>query len=245
MPDLGLTPGQILVILAMTVTGGVIRGFSGFGSALAMAPVLSLLVGPREAVPAVIIVLTVTTAQLVPGARRTAAWDKLWPLGLASCVGVPIGTLVLLVADPEPMRRGIAAAVAVFSAILLAGWRHERTPSRALTLSIGGIGGALTGAAAIGGPPVIAFLFAGPDSAATNRATLIFYFLFSQVIAVGLYVAAGAVTGRVLWLVAMMLPAQMAGLWIGAKLFPKASETAYRRIALGVLLAIGIVTMVM
>ena len=43
----------------------------------------------------------------------------------------------------------------------------------------------------------------------------------------------------------LMLPAQMAGLWIGAKLFPKASEASYRRIALGFLLLIGIVTTVL
>jgi hypothetical protein len=92
---------------------------------------------------------------------------------------------------------------------------------------------------------VIAFLLAGPDSAATNRATLIFYFLFSQVIAVALYTAGGIITGRVLWLAVLMLPAQMAGLWIGAKLFPKASEASYRRIALGFLLLIGIVTTVL
>jgi hypothetical protein len=245
VPDLGLSFVEIVVVLAVSVIGGVIRGFSGFGSALAMAPVLSLLVGPREAVPAATLLFMVTTAQLAPGATRKAAWDKLWPLGLASCVGVPMGVYVLLVVDPELMRRAIAVGVAVFSAILLAGWRYERTPGRALTLSVGGIGGALTGAASIGGPPVIAFLLAGPDSAATNRATLIFYFLFSQVIAVALYVAGGIITARVLWLAVLMLPAQMAGLWIGAKLFPKASEASYRRIALGFLLLIGIVTTVL
>ena len=245
MPDLGLTPYEILVVLAVTVVGGVIRGFAGFGSALAMAPVLSLLVGPREAVPAVVILMMVTTAQIVPGAIREVAWAKLWPLGLASCVGVPIGVLVLLGVDPELLRRAIAAAVAVFSAILLAGWRYRRAPGRVLALSMGGIGGTLTGAAAIGGPPVIAFLLAGPDSAATNRATLIFYFVFSQVVAIALYWAGGAITARVLWLAVMMMPAQIAGLWIGAKLFPKASEAAYRRIALGVLFAIGIATMVL
>ena len=245
MPEIGLTAGEILVVLAATAVGGIIRGFSGFGAALAMTPVISLLVGPREAVPAVVVVMLVTTLQLVPGTIRAVAWPKLWPLGLASCVGVPLGVQALLVADPELMRRGIAAAVAAFSALLLAGWRYRRTPGRVLTLSVGGIGGLLGGAAAIGGPPVIAFLLAGPDSAATNRATLVFYFVFSQVVAVTLYAANSAITARVLWLVALMMPVQMAGLWIGAKLFPKASEAVYRRVALGVLLLIGLVTMVM
>ena len=244
MPDLGLNLVEILIVLAVTVVGGIIRGFTGFGSALAMAPVVSLLVGPREAVPAIIIVLMVSTLQILPGTIREAAWNKLWPLGLASCVGVPIGVYALLILDPELMRRSIAAAVALFSAILLAGWRYQRTPGQILTLSMGGFGGALTGAASIGGPPVIAFLLAGPDNAATNRATLILFFIFAQVVSVALYVWGGAITARVLWLTVIMLPAQMVGLWVGAKLFPMASEAAYRRISLWTLLAIGIATMV-
>lgn len=244
MPDLGLTLEGIVAVLAATVVGGVIRGFTGFGSALAMAPVVSLLVGPREGVPAIVIVLLITTAQLVPGSIRNVAWKKLWPLGLSSCVGVPIGVYVLLVVDPELIRRAIAAGVAVLSGIMLAGWRYDRTPSRILTLSMGGFAGAISGAASIGGPPVIAFLLAGPDSAATNRATLILFFIFSQVIAVALYAAGGVITARVMWLTALMLPAQIAGLWIGARYFPMASEAAYRRIAIGVLLVIGIATMV-
>ena len=243
MPDFGLNPIEILIVLAATVVGGVIRGFSGFGAALAMAPVVSLLVGPREAVPAIIIVLMITTAQLIPGSIREVAWNKLWPLGLSSCVGVPIGVYALLVIDPELMRRGIAAGVAILSAIMLAGWRYERTPSRMLTISMGGFAGALTGAASIGGPPVIAFLLAGPDSAATNRATLILFFVFSQVIAVALYAASDVITARMMWLTVLMLPAQFAGLWIGAKYFAMASEEGYRRISLSVLLAIGIATM--
>ena len=42
MPDFGLTPYEILIVLAVTVVGGVIRGFAGFGSALAMADELGV-----------------------------------------------------------------------------------------------------------------------------------------------------------------------------------------------------------
>ncbi len=245
MPDLGLTFTGFLAVLSVTVVGGIIRGFTGFGSALAMAPVVSLLVGPREAIPAIILVLMVSTLQILPGTIREADWNKLWPLGLSSCVGVPIGVYTLLIVEPELMRRSIAAAVAIFSAILLAGWRYNKAPGPMLTLSMGGIGGALTGAASIGGPPVIAFLLAGPDNAATNRATLILFFIFAQVVAVALYAVGGTITARVLWLAVIMLPAQIFGLWVGAKLFPMASEAAYRRVSLWTLLAIGIATMVL
>jgi uncharacterized membrane protein YfcA len=245
VPDFGLSVEGILAVLAATIVGGIIRGFTGFGSALAMAPVVSLFVGPREAVPAIIIVMMISTAQLVPGSFRRVAWKKLWPLGLSSCVGVPLGVWALLIVDPDVMRRAIAAGVAVMSVIMLAGWRYERAPSQAVAISMGGFAGVLTGAASIGGPPVIAFLLAGPDDAATKRATLILFFVFSQVIAAALYVTNGVITTRVMWLTALMMPAQILGLWIGQKLFPLASEQSFQRIAVGVLLAIGLAMMVL
>ena len=66
----------------------------------------------------------------------------------------------------------------------------------------------------------------------------------SSVIAVALYAASDVITMRMMWLTVLMLPAQIAGLWIGAKYFAMASEEGYRRISLSVLLAIGIATMV-
>ena len=58
------------------------------------------------------------------------------------------------------------------------------------------------------------------------------------------YAAGGVITARVMWLIVLMWPAQAAGLWIGARYFPMASERTYRRVSLSVLLAIGIATMV-
>ena len=242
--DLGLTAIEIVAVAASALAGGVVRGFTGFGSALVMAPILSLAVGPRTAVPAIVIVLTIATVQLLPAAAREGGLRRVVPMGLAGCVGVPLGVIVLVTADQDLMRRFIAAVVVIFSLAMLSGWRYSRTPGAYVAMGVGGIGGVLSGAASVGGPPVIAFLLAGPDRAAATRAAMIVYFLFTQSVAVLLYWAEDIITQRVLWLCVLMLPAQMAGVWLGARLFPLASETMFRRIALGFLLAVGLVTLV-
>lgn len=244
MELLGLTAAEIAVVILATLLGGAIRGFTGFGSALVMAPIVAIVVGTRVAVPAIVIVLYISTFQLMPGAIRDVDWRRVLLMGSAGGVGVPIGVYALVVVDQELMRRGIAAVVAGFALVMLAGWRYQRTPSSYLAATMGGLGGVLSGAAAVGGPPVIAFLLSGPDRAAVNRAAIIFYFFFSQTVAIALYWAEDMIVAKVLWLTVLMLPAQMVGVWAGAKLFPKASETNYRRIALGFLLAIGLVTLV-
>lgn len=243
--DLGIGPWQAAIVFAAALAGGVIRGFTGFGSALALAPVVSVTVGPLLAVPAIILTLAITTVQLIPGARRAVDWRRVAPLAVAGCVGAPIGVYVLVSVDQEAMRRGIAAAVVLFTIAMMAGWRYRGTPSRVLAMAVGGVGGALSGAASIGGPPVIAFLLASPESAASNRAAIIFYFLFTQVTALALFWVEGVIVVQVLWLTVLMLPGQMIGIWIGDRLFPLAGDETNRMVALGFLLAIGLVSLMM
>ncbi len=245
MELLGLTTAEAAVVFAAALAGGMLRGFTGFGSALVISPILSIAVGPLVAVPATVLVLFISTFQLMPGAMRDVAWPLVFQMGVAGCIGVPLGVYALIATEPDLMRRGIAAVVVLFALAMLTGWRYQHAPSPWLAMAMGGIGGTLSGAGSVGGPPVIVFLLAGPDRAAANRAAIIFYFFFTQIVAVALYWFEGVIVEKVLWLTVLMLPAQMIGVWIGTRLFPKANETLYRRVALGFLLIIGLVTLVL
>ena len=126
---------------------------------------------------------------------------------------------------------------------MLTGWRYRGSVGPMITGFAGWLGGFISGVAAAGGPAVIIFLLAGPDSAARNRAAIILYFIFSQIIALMVYWFGGLITLKTFWIALPMLPTIMLGTWIGEKLFGKASEDLYRRIALVFLLVIGLTTM--
>ena len=51
--------------------------------------------------------------------------------------------------------------------------------------------------AAAGGPAVILFLLAGPESSARNRAAIILYFIFTQAVALIVYWVGGLITWKV------------------------------------------------
>ena len=243
MLELDLTVGETALVAVAALLAGIIRGFSGFGSALVLAPVVSLVVGPRIAVPAILLVLSISTIQLIPGALRDVAWRRVSVLSIAGCVGVPVGVYVLVAVDQDLMRRSISAAVVAMTIAMMYGWRYQGTPSLYVTAGAGGLGGVLTGAASIGGPPVIVFLLAGPDRAATNRADIIIYFLFVQLAALAVLLAAGAFNAKILWVTAIMTPSQILGTWFGQRMFRTASEATFRRVALWSLLAIGLATL--
>lgn len=238
-----LTTTETILVAGTAFLAGLMRGFAGFGSALAIAPVLALAVGPRTAIPAILIVMLVTSMQLVPKAWNSANWRTVIPLSVGGAIGIPIGAWLLVMVDQELIRRSISATVICFAVLMLIGWRYKGSVKSAYSAIAGGLGGLISGAAASGGPAVIMFLLAGPESAARNRAAIILYFLFTQAVALIVYSFGGLMTAKTLWVALPMLPTIVLGTWIGEKFFGKASDQLYRRIALVFLLVIGLSTL--
>ena len=242
MPGLDFDAGQAAALLLAATVAGVLRGFSGFGAALVLAPVVSLIVGTHVAVPAIILSIFVTTVQLFAPTWSQVRWSDQLALSLAGCVGVPAGVVVLLYLDPELMRRGISAVTALFALFLLTGWRYSHRPTRYGSAAMGALGGVLSGAASIGGPPVIVYLLAGPGSAAQTRASLIYYFAFTQLTAIVMFSIGGLMNWEVVVTAAVVAPSLVLGTWVGAKLFHLASERVFRLAALTFLLIVGVST---
>ena len=237
-----LTGLESLLVAGTAFFAGLMRGFSGFGAALTIAPVLALAVGPRAAIPAILIVMLVTSLQLVPKAWKDVNWKTVTPLSIGGAIGLPLGTWLLIAVDQEIMRRSISLIVIFFAIVMLVGWRYRGSIGPAVTAFAGGLGGLISGAAAAGGPAVIMFLLAGPESAARNRAAIILYFFFTQAAALVIYGVAGLMTWRTVLIALPMIPTIALGTWIGERMFGKASDALYRRIALAFLLAIGLST---
>ena len=121
----------------MVTLAGLMRGITGFGGAMLMAPPLSLLIG---AVPTVVTALMLETAAalvMFPDALPKINKRVLFYLTLPACFTVPIGGYLLVTLDPLIARKVISAVVAVFSLILLGGLRYSG-PHRPLDLAHAG-----------------------------------------------------------------------------------------------------------
>jgi uncharacterized protein len=238
-----LTTIETLLVAGTAFFAGLMRGFSGFGAALTIAPVLALTVGPRAAIPAILIVMLTTSIQLLPKALSSVKWSTVTPLSIGGAIGIPIGAWLLVVVDQETIRRSISITVIFFAFLMLIGWRYKGSIGPAVSAFAGGLGGLISGAAAAGGPAVIMFLLAGPESAARNRAAIILYFIFTQAVALVVYAFGGLMTWKIFWIALPMIPTISLGTWIGERMFGRASDQLYRRIALAFLLVIGLSTL--
>jgi hypothetical protein len=217
-----------------------VRGFAGFGAAMLMTPIFSALYGPTVGVALCLLLEIVVALPLVPGVVRLVDWRRIGLLLLAAAVAVPLGNVVLTVAEPEPMRWAISAIVLVAVLLLASGWRFAGQPRTLATLVAGASSGFLNGLSGMAGPPIAFYYLAGEESVTRVRANLTTYFVFVDLAALAAFLLRGLVDGGTVVQGAFLAPAVIAGGLLGGKLFPLASEQFYRRLAM-VLLA-GVAT---
>ena len=231
-------------VLLVAFGAGILRGYTGFGFALAAVPALTLIIDPADMVPVVTLITLVGGLQLVIQVWRQADWSSVWLLLAGAVVGLPFGVAMLRYLPADLMRVFIGLVVLIAVLLLWRGFTFNSAPSKARRLVLGMLSGLLNGSTSMGGPPVIIFFLASPAGAAVGRASLLVYFFLLSWITLGAAAVGGLVTIHVLLLTILLLPAMSLGNWVGAHLFTKSTASTYRRIALIVLAGVAAVALI-
>lgn len=232
-------PDLLALAFAIAVAAGLVRGITGFGGALVMTPPLALLFGPALAVPVALLLESVAAAPMLVHTRRQVRWRVIGPILATACATVPLGAWVLATADPQALRRAIAAIVIVFSLLLLYGWRYAGRQRIATSVGLGALSGTMAGATSIGGPPVILYLLSGPDPVDVTRANLTLFVAATSLAAIAALWLAG-ILGLPAALAALALaPGYYGGLVAGTKAFARFNDVRFKQFTLLLLIAVS------
>jgi hypothetical protein len=204
-----------------------------------MSPPLALLLGPRLAVPVVLLLEGLAAAPMLAQTRSLVRWRVVGPILAATCVTVPLGGYVLVTADPQSLRRAIALIVIVFALLLLRAWRYTGSHRTSTGIGLGALAGALLGATTVGGPPVILYLLAGPDRIETTRANLTFFLAASSLAGLAMLWVAGVLDLRAAWTGLALAPGYYLGLVAGSRLFLRFNDTRFRQFTLLLMIAVS------
>lgn len=239
-------PDMLHIALATGVIflAAIVRGYSGFGFSLLSITALSLFFAPAQVIPSIFMLEVAASLHMLPSIWRDVHWRSLLPLILGSFIGTPIGVYALANLPQAPMTLALAIFVLGATLLLWRGFALKSMPSAPATLAAGTAAGLANGAFGIGGPPVILFYFASPAGHAAGRASLIAYFMITDVIGVGFLAREGLVTLQSGLLTLAFLPALLAGVWLGARSFKSADPARFRKIVLVVLTALAVITAV-
>lgn len=243
LPALAADGPTIALLAAVTLAASLARGFSGFGAALIFMPLASALLGPKLAAPLLLVADGVMTAGMVPNAVRIADRRGVLTMAAGALVGVPAGAWLLSTLPALTLRWAIFALATAMLALLASGWRYRRRPRAPVTVLVGLVSGLFSGAAQIGGPPVVAYWLGAPIGVATVRANIVFYFAISSAIAAAGYLWGRLLTVDVLVLAAVIAPVYGLGTWIGSRMFGLASEKTFRRICLAMIAGAALLSM--
>ncbi len=234
---------RIYAAAAITAIAGIMRGYSGFGTAVLLAPAYSVLWGPRIGIPVMLMMELAVSLQLLPKAFGDANRRVILPIGGAAVLATPIGAFILLTADQDLLRRCIGAFVLVFGLLLSSGWRYHGSRPLPLNLAVGTVAGLLKGATGMSGPPVILYLLAGPEAAKEHRANLILFFATIAIVSVIPPALGGLIGWAAVAKCMLLLPILLLCVPIGTRLFRVLPERLYRKAALTLLLITGAVTL--
>lgn len=239
-----MTLTEFAIAVAIVILAGLVRGTTGFGGAMVMTPPLSLLWGPYDAIVIALLLEVIGAAQLLRSALENVRWRSIVPILAPALAMIPAGVALLVAIDSALARRLIAGVVVFFSSLMLAGIRYQGQQRLTTSVALGILSGVLLGVTSIGAPPVIVYLLAGPDPAATTRANLIIYV---TTMSLGGLVVLGfkdIVTVELLARTLLLAPFLLGATWAGHRLFGLLSEQLFRRLALGFLLAASLVILV-
>lgn len=234
-----MEPATLILAIAIALAAGAVRGITGFGGAMVMSPPLALLLGPRVAVPVVLLLESIVAVPMLWQTRRLVNLRIVGAILVAACLFIPLGVRVLAVADPKTMRNAIAVTVIVFSGLLLFGWRYSGKPRLATSLGLGALSGTMLGATSVGGPPVVLYLLSGPDPVTTTRANLTLYVTVTSLMGIVMLVEQRIFDAGSAQLSLWLAPAYYAGLAAGIRLFPRFDETRFRRFTLALLILVS------
>ena len=207
------TPGLVWLLLVITVAG-IIRGFTGFGTALIFAPVANIFLEPRQVVTVIAL-----TGLLVAAALLT----------------VPVGLGLLDVLDRTAVRWIVTGIAGGMLAALVAGWRYTRPVPTPMLVPIGAAAGVMGGMTGLTGPVVILFYLAGRSLVRTVRANTILFLAALDAVIVANLALGGAITAKLLLLAVVVSLPYAATTAIGQALFDPRHETLYRRAAYAVI----------
>jgi len=238
-----LNDHRFMAAMLISAIAGLVRGFSGFGSALIYMPLIAAVYEPRIAAATLLLIDTICALPFTLRAIPQSNWREVGPVSIAAALALPLGAIALVVVDPLWLRWLIVVLVLVALAALAFGWRYHGKPTLPAWLGVGVLAGFGAGAVQIGAPPLLVFWLGGNNNATTVRANIMAYFIVQGPLSCLAYYWNGLFTKEAIALSVLLGPPFAAAMALGVYSFHGSSEQLYRRVAYVIIALAGLLSM--
>ena len=233
--------GTVLAFfLFAAFAGGFASGLAGFAMGFIVSGIWLHILTPLQTTTLIVGYGLLTQGYGVWKLRHALTWKSVAPFIIGGLIGVPIGTVLLTYLNPAYLRSGVGVLLVIFGAYGLAQPRLKPVPSTPLIdAGIGLANGVLAGLTGLPGFIITVWCQLRGWKKDAQRAVfqpVMLAAIAANVVSLGL---AGAITADVLRLYLIGLPAMLAGLWVGFRLYGKLDDAMFRKVILVLLLLAG------
>jgi uncharacterized membrane protein YfcA len=231
---------DITLIVTVVFLAALIQGLSGFGFALIVMPLITLVIGLRTAAPLVALAGLSVYGINVIRFRRSVNAGELVCLGIAAASGIPVGIWVLANVDESVIKPLLGSILIAYALYTLMRPTMPRLHSRWWAYPAGFVAGCLGAAYNTPGPPVIVYGSLRQWPKDEFRAVLQSLFFLSALLVVISHLLAGNVTGEVLKLYLYAVPALALGILAASRLDGKVDRDRFRVLVTVMILILGL-----
>jgi len=226
-------------IVAIVFCAAVLQALTGFGFALIVMPLVTLVLDLKTAAP--LIALAALTANTLNAIRfrRAADLGEVARLGMASVLGIPAGIWALTRLDEVTIKHVMGAILVAYAVYALLRPAAAQPLARWWAYPAGFVAGCLSGAYNTPGPPLVVYGSLRQWPKDEYRAIVQAVFCVNAVLVVGSHLLARHVVPRVWTLYAWAAPALLLGLWTGAHLDRHVNQERFRSLVTAMILVLG------
>ena len=218
-------------LAVVAVAAGLIRGFSGFGTALVYVPLAGMVLPPLWVLVTLTVMDLVGPLPNLPRAWRDGRPREVAALGLAALTGLLPGLWLLDRLSGDGFRWIVSGLCLATVALMASGWRWTGRMTSPVIGGVGVVSGLLGGVAGLAGPPVVLTYMSAPLSAVVVRANVLMYLVLWDALFGAVLLAQGRLSTEPVLLGAALIAPYLAANVVGARLFVPSRERAYRRTA--------------
>lgn len=230
-----------LIVAAGAAGAGLLQGLTGFAFSVVALSIWAWALTPQQAAP--LAVFGALLGQLTSFTSVRGGFDmpRILPMIVAGWLGVPIGVLMLHNADPERFKLVIGVLLSGFCLFTLI----VRDPptikggGKGLDAGVGLIGGVLGGLGGMSGFIPALWTQLRGWKRDVRRATMQAYNIAMHVVTIAVYWRTGELK-QVDWkLFLIVAPAMLIPSYLGARVYRRASDNAFKQLVLVALLVSG------
>lgn len=229
----------IVAAIIIILVGAMIQGLAGFGFSQFAIPLLVLFIISGELIPIMVVLSLFLNIMMVHDLRKDVRVKRIWPLMAGGLFGIPLGTYLLIMANPDHIKILIGSLILIFGITQLIGIRKHFRDERIAMAPIGFTGGVLQGSVSMSGPPVILFFSNQGFTKQEFRASLVAFFLFMNIVTLPVYLYAGLLTGTVLTSSLVLLPGMALGTFMGLRMAHRVPEEKFKKFVLVLVMIFG------